>query len=126
MQPGLRLPWHTVQSTQAFHHIVFPPSHSSSLVVLLWDERSQPRVIHCRDVRVVVQPLGKNGGNITGLECRPTFLELHGNRLDRGFESCPPHVIKAFIVGWLRRAHCSRYTVLFVYPLLLPIWCTDG
>ncbi|KAA0714979.1 Transducin-like enhancer protein 3-A [Triplophysa tibetana] len=83
-----------------------PPSRSSSLVVLLWDERSQARVIHCRDV----QSLGKNGGNITGLECRPTFLELHGNRLDRGFESCPPHVIKAFNVGWLRRAHCSRPT----------------
>ncbi len=84
------------------------------------------RVIHCTSVRTAAQSLGKSGGNITGLECRPTFLELHENVLDHGSESCPPHVIKAFNVGWLRRAHCSRYTVLFVYPLLLPIWCTDG
>ncbi|KAL1256846.1 hypothetical protein QQF64_012391 [Cirrhinus molitorella] len=50
------------------------PSHFSS-VAFLWDERSQSRVIHRTSVRAAAQSLGKSGGNITGLECRPTYLE---------------------------------------------------
>ncbi|CAM4581784.1 unnamed protein product [Leuciscus chuanchicus] len=49
----------------------------------LSDSRStQELVIHCTSIQTAAHSLGKSGGNITGLECRPTYLDLHENILD--------------------------------------------
>ncbi|ROL43274.1 hypothetical protein DPX16_17095 [Anabarilius grahami] len=61
---------------------LFLSGHTTVFTVLDEWPKFNPKVIHCTSIHAAAQSLGKSGGNITGLECRPTYLEPHENVLD--------------------------------------------
>jgi len=77
------------------------------------------RVIHCTSIHTAAQSLGKSGGNITCLECRPTYLDPHENILDRAsiparHTSSKPLMLAGLGVHNVAGTLCSLFT-LFSY-----------
>lgn len=77
------------------------------------------RVIHCTSIHMAAQSLGESAGNITGLECRPTYLDLHENILDHAsiparHTSSKPLMLAGLGVHNVAGTLCSLFT-LFSY-----------